>query len=90
MSRHMSPAPARTTVRLDEALIDHAKLEAQRRGLTLTALIEEGLRMAMARRPAVSTKLRVEIPVCRTGGGTLPGVDLSDSAALLDLMEERR
>lgn len=89
MSRHMNPAPARTTIRLDEALLDHAKLEAQRRGLTLTALIEEGLRLAMARRPTVSTKLRVEIPVCRAGGGTLPGVDLSDSAALLDLMEER-
>ena len=88
MSRHMSPAPARTTIRIDEALLDHAKLEAQRRGLTLTALIEEGLRLAMARTP-VSTKLRVEIPVCRAGGGTLPGVDLNDSAALLDLMEER-
>lgn len=87
----MSPAPARTTVRLDGALLDHAKVEAQRRGLTLTALIEEGLRLVMARTP-VSTKLRIEIPVCRTGGGaggTLPGVDLSDSAALLDLMEER-
>ncbi len=89
MSRHMSPAPARTTVRLDEALLDHAKSEAQRRGLTLTALIEEGLRLVMARRPPGSTKMRVEIPVCRAGGGTLPGVDLNDSAALLDLMEER-
>ena len=88
MSRHMSPAAARTTVRLDGALLDHAKVEAQRRGLTLTALIEEGLRLAMARTP-VSTKLHIEIPVCRMGGGTLPGVDLSDSAALLDLMEER-
>lgn len=88
MSRHMSPTPARTTVRLEEALLEQAKLEAQRRGLTLTALIEEGLRLVTAR-PQVSTKVRVEIPVCRTGGGTMPGVDLSDSAALLDLMEER-
>ncbi len=88
MSRHMGPASARTTIRLDESLLDHAKLEAQRRGLTLTALVEEGLRLVMAR-PPVSTKLRVEIPVCRTGGGTMPGVDLTDSAELLDLMEER-
>lgn len=32
----------------------------------------------------------VEIPVCREGGGTLPGVDLDDSAALLDIVEGRR
>jgi len=32
----------------------------------------------------------VEIPVCREGGGTLPGVDLDDSAALLDIIEGRR
>jgi len=56
--------------------------------MTLTALIEEGLRLVMARNPVVG-KMRVEIPLCRNGGGTLPGVDLNDSGALLDLMEER-
>jgi len=33
---------------------------------------------------------RVEIPVCREGGGSLPGVDLDDSAALLDIVEGQR
>jgi hypothetical protein len=80
----------RTTVRLDDALLDRARLEAARRGETLTALIERGLRLALAnphRRPG---RIRVEIPVCREGGGTLPGVDLDDSAALLDIIEGRR
>jgi hypothetical protein len=84
MSRHM-----RTTVRLDEALLGQAKREAQRRGETLTALIEQGLRLVLAQSRPVTRRPRVVLPVCRAGGGTLPGVDLNDSAALLDRMEGR-
>jgi len=29
----------------------------------------------------------VALPECRAGGGTLPGVDLDDSASLLDRMD---
>jgi hypothetical protein len=80
----------RTTVRLDDALLERAKREAKRRGDTLTALIERGLRLVLARPERRSARRRVEIPVCRKGGGTLPGVDLGDSAALLDVLEGRR
>jgi len=79
----------RTTVRLDDALLDKARREAARRGLTLTALIEQGLRLAMARPATKGVARRVSLPVCRRGGGTLPGIDLDDSAALLDRMEGR-
>ena len=85
MSRHM-----RTTVRLDDALLEWAKREARRRGETLTALIERGLRLVLARPQARGGRQHVEIPVCRAGGGTLPGIDLDDSVALLDLVEGRR
>lgn len=85
MSRHM-----RTTVRLDDTLLERAKREAARRGVTLTALIERGLRLALANPQPRTERRRVEVPVCRQGGGTLPGVDLNDSAALLDLLEGRR
>lgn len=84
MSRHM-----RTTVRLDEALLERAKREAGRRGETLTALIERGLRLVLASPQRRPERLHVEVPVCREGGGTLPGVDLDDSAALLDIAEGR-
>lgn len=78
----------RTTVRLDEALLERARREAARRGVTLTALIEEGLRLVL-RRPLPRTERAVVVlPVCRAGGGTLPGIDLDDSAALLDRMDE--
>jgi hypothetical protein len=76
----------RTTVRLDEALLRRAKREAARRGETLTSLIEQGLRLVLARPESRRDRRRVELPVCREGGGTLPGVDLDDSAGLLDLL----
>ena len=79
----------RTTVRLDEALLERARQEASRRGITLTALIEQGLRLAMRRPLKRSEKPFVALPVCPAGGGTLPGVDLDNSAALLDHLESR-
>lgn len=80
----------RTTVRLDEALLEQAKREASRRGETLTALIEKGLRLVLAQRRSAPPRPRVKLPVCRASGGVLPGVDLNDSAALLDIMEGRK
>ena len=86
ISRHM-----RITVRLDYALIEQAKREAARRGETLTALIEQGLRLVLAQsRPQKRRKRSVVLPTCRAGGGLLPGIDLNDSAASLDIMEHRR
>ena len=84
MSRHM-----RTTVRLDDALLNQAKREALRRGETLTSLIESGLRLVLADTPRRRHRRQVQLPVSKAGGGTLPGVDLTDSAALLDILEGR-
>jgi hypothetical protein len=79
----------RTTVRLDERLLREAKELAARTGRTLTAVIEEALRQSLARRevPAERRKFRIR-PF--KGTGVAAGVDLDDSAALLDLMEKRR
>jgi hypothetical protein len=78
----------RTTVRLDEKLLERAKKEAARRGATLTSLIEEGLQLVLRRPKETPKRLPVRLPECRAGGGTQPGVDLNDSAALLEQMEE--
>lgn len=85
MSRHM-----RTTVRLDDRLLERAKREAARRGETLTSLIEKGLRLVLAGPARREERRRLDVPLCRAGGGTLPGVDLDDGATLLDVMEGRR
>jgi hypothetical protein len=79
----------RTTVRLDPASLERAREEAARRKTTLTSLIEQGLELVL-RRPMKRPKRRsVSLPECRAGGGTLPGVDLNDSDALLDRMDAR-
>jgi hypothetical protein len=79
----------RTTVRLDDALLDRARQEAARRGVTLTSLIEQGLRLVLRRPLQRSSRPHIELPECRAGGGVLPGIDLGDSAGLLDRLEGR-
>jgi hypothetical protein len=75
----------RTTVRLPEDLLDRAKRKAAAEGRTLTALIEDGLRLVVAenRKPAKSK--RVLPPVSRATGGPMPGIDLGDMSALQEL-----
>ena len=78
----------RTTIRLDDELLAEAKRRAIETGRTLTAVIEDALREVLARRPAGYRRGPVELPTFR-GAGLQPGADLDDSAALLDLMEQR-
>lgn len=80
----------RTTVRLDEGLLQEAKTEAARRGETVTSLIERGLRLVLAETRRSPRRTRVELPVSRARGGTRPGVNLDDSGALLDVLDGRR
>jgi hypothetical protein len=80
----------RTTVRLEDALLNQAKREAARRGETLTALMEQALRLILAQSRQRRQRQRVKLPVCSAGGGVLSGIDLNDNAGLLDIMEGRR
>ncbi|HEX6793550.1 MAG TPA: ribbon-helix-helix protein, CopG family [Casimicrobiaceae bacterium] len=79
----------RTTVRLDEHLLAEAKKFAAESGRTLTAVLEDALRDALARRATREKRTRVRLETFR-GDGLWPGVDLDDSAALLDTMESSR
>jgi hypothetical protein len=77
----------RTTIRLDDELLRAAKRAAVERGTTLTAVIEDALRRALGTgAAAASPPEHVELPTFR-GDGLLPGVDLDDTASLLDLMD---
>jgi hypothetical protein len=79
----------RTTVRFDDDLLAAAKQRAAADHTTLTSLIEDSLRQTLAVRPVVAPAERFSL---RTfgGRGTLPEVDLNDSAALRDLMDGLR
>ena len=76
----------RTTVRLDDQLLKEAKRAAAEAGQSLTGLIEEALQETLARRSSRGRRRRVRLPTYGREG-VLPGVDLDNSAALLDLME---
>ena len=78
----------RKTIPLDDALLREAKQEAVRSGMTLTAFIEEALRERLARRVGTARQ-RARVRLKTVGGqGLRPGVDLDESSALLDLMNE--
>jgi hypothetical protein len=76
----------RTTIRLRDELLQRAKKKAAQEGRTLTSLIEEGLTVVLAERPA-GRRQPVELPVSSATGGVLPGVDLNRSSDLEDIME---
>lgn len=76
----------RTTVDLPDDLLAEAKVRAARERRTLSAVIGDALRASFARRPNEELSGPVELPTYGDGG-LLPGVDLDDSASLLDLME---
>jgi plasmid stability protein len=76
----------RTTVRIDDRLLAAARVRAAASGQTLNAVIEDALRTSLLRRPQGDDRPRIALPVFR-GARLLPGVDLDDTAALLDHME---
>ncbi len=75
----------RTTIRLDDELLRQAKRRALETGRTLNAVIEDAVRAALQHRRCART-IRVELPVSGAGG-TLPGVDLDNTAALYDILD---
>lgn len=72
----------RTTVRLPDALLKRARRKAAAEGVSLTALIEEGLRRVVEERKPPQKAKRILPPVSAARGGLMPGIDLNDTAAL--------
>jgi hypothetical protein len=75
----------RTTVRLPQDLLNRARRKAAAEGRTLTALIEDGLRIVTAGDRKVSPKGRVLPRISTAVGGLQPGIDISDNAALQEM-----
>jgi hypothetical protein len=77
----------RTTINLPDDLLMQLKHAAISSGSTLTEMIEAAVREKLARRE----RKGAEAPPVRLktygSGGLMPGVDLDDSASLLDVME---
>jgi hypothetical protein len=79
----------RTTVRLDDDLLRRTRALAAQTGRTLTAVIEDALREALARQRGRRGQPRISLPTFK-GDGLRPGVDLDDTDGLLDIMDASR
>lgn len=77
----------RTTIRLDDQLLRAAKKYAHDSGKSLTAVIEDALRLILSRRSRRQARDLVKLRTV-SGKGVRPGVDLDDSASLLAYLEE--
>jgi hypothetical protein len=79
----------RTTITIEDSLLQKAKKISRERRCSLRHVIEDALRAAFAkshkgRRAQVPQPLKTF-----KGSGVQPGIDLSSSSALLDAMESR-
>jgi hypothetical protein len=84
MLKHM-----RTTINLPDDLILQAKKAALDADTTLTEIIANALREALAKRRHNSAKREFKI-VASGHGGVFPGVDLDNTSDLLDIMDGLR
>ena len=77
----------RTTIQLDDQLLARVREVAAKTGRTMTAVIEDALRQSLSLKKP-ERRQRVRLTTVR-GKGPRAGVDLDDSASLLDLMYRR-
>lgn len=76
----------RTTINLPDDLMLRAKKAALDSDTTLTEFVADALREALAKRGKRNVKREVELTTSGRGG-VFPGVDLDNSADLLDIMD---
>jgi hypothetical protein len=76
----------RTTLNLDDQLLIAAKHRALDEEVTLSRVVENALREALSKPSSGTSAIRL---VTESGTGTRPGVNLDNTATLLDIMEER-
>ncbi len=73
----------RTTVTIDDALLQQAKVVAARTNRTLGEVVNDALRVALARSSRKPQRVTLETD---GGSGLQPGVDLLDKEALAELL----
>lgn len=76
----------RTTIRLNDELLQTAKQHALATQRTLTQLIQDALVSLLEKERSAASPRVVELPTFR-GDGTYPGIDINSNASLRDRME---
>lgn len=83
MLRHM-----RTTITIEDGLLEEAKRRARERKSTLGAVVNEALKIGLLGTGEKSFQQPERPLKTFRGRGVQAGVDLRNSSALLDLMED--
>ena len=78
----------RTTIRLGDSLFKEVRRLAVESHRTLTAVIEDALKEVVARSRQLPRRSKLVLPAFK-GRGLQPGVDLDNTASLLDLMDSK-
>lgn len=80
----------RTTITIDEGLLDRLKIRAAKERTTVSQVIEQDLRLGEAQHTQRENpgRARFQLPTFDLGEPK-PGVELNDNAALLDAMDSR-
>jgi len=73
----------KTTLDLDDELVKRAKTQAARERKSLTAIIEEGLRLRLRRRSS-GKRGALDLPVFRGGNGFVAGIDPNSNRSIYD------
>lgn len=77
----------RTTLDIEDAVLERARRRATRDGTTLTATVERALRLFLSQRPARAAPLDTRWVV--VAGRQLPDVDVADRDRLYDALDGR-
>jgi hypothetical protein len=78
----------RTTIRINDHLLIEVKKLALKQNISLSEVIETALKDMLGRRQTYKIKKPVQLPTFK-GKGLKHGVDLDDTAALLEFMESK-
>jgi len=80
----------RTTIEINDDLMRQVKRVALQSNRTLRAVIEDALRCDLAKGPPAAGSAPKERVITFKGRGLRPGIDLDNTADLLDLMDGLR
>ena len=78
----------RTTLDIEDAVLERARRRASREGTTLTAIVERALRLLLMQKTEPSVPLADRWVV--VSGDREPDVDIADRDRLYDALGERR
>ena len=78
----------KTTLDIDDRLLERAKRRAVQEGTTLRAVVEDALRAQLTPRSEGKRRYRFAPPIVR--GERTPAVDAADRNALYDFLDERK